>query len=645
MVKKNTKFKIASGITLVIMFFLLGLMLFSGGNLQLLKSIFLEEHTNEELRDKLAGFGVRGYFTIALLSMLQVVIPVLPAEPVQVLGGLTFGFPIGLACCTVGVFLGNTVVYILYKTFGDKIREYFVKNLHLDLDKAARSKRIILIVFIMYFLPAIPYGMICFFAASVGMKYGRFITVTLLGAIPSVCIGVGLGHIAIASSWIITVIVFALILLLLTIVTIKRKAIFAKINEHLDKPPYSSKTTVRKYGPFVLPIANVIKRIVFFFKGVKVKYRYKVKGQDVASPSIVLVNHGSFVDFAYAGTLIRKKRPNFIVARLYFYKKLVGKFLKRIGCFPKSMFAMDIESAKNCVKVLREGGVLAMMPEARLSTTGKFEDIQEGTYHFLKKSRVPVYSIKIEGDYFAKPKWASKMRRGSYVEAELDILFTKDEIETLSIEEIKKRTEQRLYYDEFEWIKKHEKLRYKSKKLAEGLENILVKCPICKEKYTLSTKFRDITCERCGKIASLNDRYSFTDGKPFENFAEWYEWQKSELLAEISEDENYSLSSEVELKLPCVGGKNFLYSVGRGVATLTRDALTYVGTLDGENTTLTFPAKDIYRLLFGAGESFELYVGQKIHFFLPTDGRVAVEWYMASEIIARLREKQSQSDI
>ena len=57
------------------------------------------------------------------------------------LGGLTFGFPIGLACCAAGVFLGNTLVYVLYKVFGDGIRQYFVKNLHLDLEKAARSKK------------------------------------------------------------------------------------------------------------------------------------------------------------------------------------------------------------------------------------------------------------------------------------------------------------------------------------------------------------------------------------------------------------------------------------------------------------------------------------------------------------------------
>ena len=87
-----------------IIIFILGLsalFVFSGDNFDLLRSLFIEEHTNEELRDKLADFGVKGYVTIVVLSMLQVVISFLPAEPVQVLSGLTFGFPIGLLLCTV----------------------------------------------------------------------------------------------------------------------------------------------------------------------------------------------------------------------------------------------------------------------------------------------------------------------------------------------------------------------------------------------------------------------------------------------------------------------------------------------------------------------------------------------------------------
>ena len=114
---------------------------------------------------------------------------------------------------------------------------------------------------------------------------------------------------------------------------------------------------------------------------------------------------------------------------MYWSFKWLGSILKMLGCFPKSMFATDLESTKNCIKVLKDGGVLAMMPEARLSTAGRFEDIQETTYSFLKKSKVPIYTIKINGDYLAKPKWSKDVRRGALVEAKLDILLTEKQID------------------------------------------------------------------------------------------------------------------------------------------------------------------------------------------------------------------------
>jgi len=640
MSNKKIKVRIAATLGFLILFALLMWFLFSGGNLDLLRSIFLEEHTKEELKDKLADFGVRGYVTIAVLAMLQVVITVLPAEPVQVIAGVTFGFPIGLACCMVGVLLGNSIVFALYRAFGDRIRDFFVKNLHFDLEHAAVSKKLTAVIFLLYFLPAIPYGMICFFAASMGMKYPRFITVTLLGALPSVCIGVGLGHMAISTSWIVSVIVFAVLVIVLAVVMIKRDAIFKKVNGYIEREPYSSKTTVRKYKPRALILPFVISKIILFFRGVRVKYIRKIK--NVEAPSIVLCNHGAFIDFVYAGTLLRKKAPNFVVARLYFYKKWFGNLLRRFGCFPKSMFAADIESAKNCLRVLRTGGVLAMMPEARLSTVGRFEDIQEGTFSFLKKSAVPVYTIKMSGDYFASPKWGSGLRRGARVTAELDILFTPEELQALSVDEIASKTYERLYYDEFEWIKTQKHVRYKCKRIAEGLENILSKCPKCKLDFTITTKKRDVFCEKCGKLASVDNRYSFVSGEPFSNFAEWYDWCREELRANIDADPEFAISSEVELRLPPYDGKTSTRAAGRGTARLDRTGLSYVGKIDGEDAELHFPISEIYRLLFGAGENFEIYVGQKIYYFVPDERRSAVIWYVASEIFREIYLKEKQ---
>ncbi|MBO5357559.1 MAG: VTT domain-containing protein [Clostridia bacterium] len=628
---KDIKKKLLILLGLFIVAIGLAFFLFSGDNLDLLKSIFAEKHTNEELQEKLGDFGIKGYITIAILSMLQVVLPFLPAEPVQVIAGIAFGFPIGLICCAVGVFVGNLFIYIMYKIFGDKIQAYFVKNIHFDFDKASSSKKITFIIFVLYFLPAIPYGMICFFAASVGMKPLRYLTVATLGAIPSICIGVGLGHIAIEVSWIISILVFLVVISLLMVLMMKRETMFAKINEYLDTK-YTSKTTVQKCSPFVIDTAYIISRIALFFKGVKVKYTNKVGGK-IENPSIVLCNHGSFLDFVYAGTLIRKKRPNFIVARLYFYKKLYAKIMRKGGCFPKSMFTSDLDSAKNCLRVLKNGDVLAMMPEARLSTVGKFEDIQEGTYSFLKKAGVPIYTIKLQGDYFASPKWGNGLRRNSYIEAEIDILYTKEQLEALSIEEIKQGVEKRLYYDDFEWLKTKPELKYKSKKLAVGLENILVRCPKCGEKHSIITKGRKVICEKCGLTLELDDRYNFKENEYFESFAKWYDWQFEKIKSEIAKNVDYKLESKVELRLPSLDGSKLLRHGGEGKCTLDKNGLTYAGTKDGCDFEIQFPISKVYRLLFGAGEDFEVYLGNELYYFVPEEKRSCVEWYMTSIIL------------
>lgn len=626
---RTTKVKLIATLSLIPILIGLGFFLFTGENIEILKTVFSKDLTNEEIQDHLAGFGIRGQITLSILSMLQVIIAVLPAEPVQVVAGLTFGFWIGVLICIIGVFVGNTVIYVLYKIYGDKLQDFFSHKLALDFDNTKTSSKVTLVIFILYFLPAIPYGAICFLAATLGMKYPRYITVTVLGAIPSVCIGVGLGHIALASSWIISVAVFAVLLILLGFVVAKKDYFVGLINNYMkkEKKPYSSKTVVRKYSSKKLSVAYVIFR--FLMLG-KLKFKMTKKVDKIEHPSIVLCNHGAFNDFCYAGSLIRQESPNFIVNRYYFYKKLLGNLMRSFGCFPKSMFVMDTESAMNCVRVVKGGGVLAMMPEARLSTVGRFEDIQESTYAFLKKMGVTVYTIKIHGNYLAKPKWGGKMRHGSLVEAELDILFTPDELERLELSQIKERVESALYYDEFEWLKTHPEVHYRSKKLAEGLENVLSRCPECLSKYSIVTKGKTVRCEKCGLETELSDRYEFKDFKPFINFADWYDWQCEKILAEIEANPDFELSSKVELRHASKDGKTFLTLAGEGVCTLNRNGLTYIGTEYGENIEKTFPLSRIYRLLFGAGEDFEIYDGKEIYYFTPEERKSCVDWYIAS---------------
>ena len=612
----------------------LGLLLLalSGGNGELLINLFRKDSniSVEELSEQLREFGWRGYVSVAALVVLQVLCTFLPAEPIQMLGGFAFGFPVGLLCCMAGVLFGATLIYMLQSIFGERLRHFFVKKLNLDLEAIAQSSKGGILILMLYYLPAVPYGMICFVAASMGMSYRRYLAVTLMGALPSVCIGVGLGHMVTEVSGWVTICVLTALVAVAVLIFWKRNALFEKINSIANKHKKTTGHKVQPVNMFVLNIVYFGVRLWMAISGVKIKTRNKVGA--IQGPAIVLCNHGSFMDFIYAAALLRKMKPHFIVARLYFYHRILGYLLKKVGAFPKSMFAMDMENAKNCLTVLKNNEILAMMPEARLSTAGCFEDIQSNTYSFIKKSGVDVYAIKISGDYLADPKWGKGFRRGALVEAELEQLYTAQQLQELSLEQLQQGIEAKLSYDEFAWLSQRPNVRYTAPKMAEGLENILSVCPICGRKFTLTTKKKKIFCQHCGYLTSVDDRYAFDKDFQFQNLAQWYHWQKDLLEAEIGENPDYTLSSPVELRLPGEG-KGLTRHGGKGVCTLSREGLTYAGTKDGETVELQFSLSKIYRLLFGAGENFELYDGAEILYFVPEEKRSAVQWYMASMIL------------
>ena len=400
------------------------------------------------------------------------------------------------------------------------------------------------------------------------------------------------------------------------------------------KTAHSNK--VQPVNGFVMTVVYWGVRFWLFLCGVRIKAVNKIGKPN--SPSIILCNHGSFMDFIYAAALLRKYKPHFIVARLYFYHSVLGWLLRKVGAFPKSMFAMDMENAKNCLTVLKNKEILAMMPEARLSTTGRFEDIQGSTYSFIKKSGVDVYTIKISGDYLADPKWGKGFRRGAVVEAELDILFTAEQVQALSMEQLQQGIERRLSYDEWEWLQQHPNIRYRCSHIAEGLENILTVCPVCNGQHTLVTKKNKVLCEHCGYLTAVDNRYQFDAGFRFTDLRQWYDWQKQLLEQEIAQNGDYAMTTKVELRLPG-DGKGMTRHGGYGVCTLDREGLTYSGTKDGENVELHFSIQRIYRLLFGAGENFEIYDGTQILYFVPEERRSAVDWYMASMILHDMAAK------
>lgn len=627
--KKVSKTKIIVAIVGVLLLAGILAFLLSGDNISLFKEFFRKGITQEEIREIAQNFGWRGIVSIGLLSMLQVILMFLPAEPVQVVAGVSYGLGYGLLICLAGVVVGNTIIYVAYKIFGTRMSEYYSRKIDVDWSSAKTVWGLSFVVLLLYILPAIPYGMICFFAASTNLKYPRYIILTVLGSAPSILIGVALGHLAITASIVWAAVVFAVLVVIIIIIFIKKDKLTAKINQFIKNrnTPYTSDTEVRTPNKFLYSLFVFVCNVYLFFK-FKVKYKNTVK--KIEKSSIVLVNHGAFIDFMYSMKLLRKYYPHVITSRMYFYHKFMGSMMKKGGIIPKSMFAADFESAKNCMRVIKNGEMLLMMPEARLSTVGRYEGIQDVTAKFVHKSGVNVYVLKIHGDYFAMPKWGDGARRRARVECTLSQLYSAEQLAQTDYDTFKQSLDEAMYYDEYEWLKERPELKYKKKTLAKGLEGVLYKCPECGSECTGETFGRKIRCTACGAEAELDMRYSFVGGKPFADIRGWYDWQYAELEKVIAADENYALESKVKLKHSSKDGKKCLRDAGEGVCRLDRSGLTYKGTDDGEEVEVHFNGNQVYRLLFGVNEDFEIYLGKEIYYFVPEDTRECVKWYLCS---------------
>ncbi len=82
--------------------------------------IFIETDDIIPLQEQINKYGFWRYFFIVILHTFQVLLTIIPAQPIQIIAGLTCGPWLGFISCVIGIFLGNTIVYFLVRIFKTK---------------------------------------------------------------------------------------------------------------------------------------------------------------------------------------------------------------------------------------------------------------------------------------------------------------------------------------------------------------------------------------------------------------------------------------------------------------------------------------------------------------------------------------------
>ena len=126
---------------------------------------------------------------IAFLGMLvlQIVVAVIPGEPLEIAAGYAFGAVEGTLLCLFGAFLGRVAVFLLVRKLGARAVDVFFPLDKLNELKFLQNKRrLTLWGFFLFFLPGTPKDVLCYVVGLTDLPLRSWLIISAIAPLPSI---------------------------------------------------------------------------------------------------------------------------------------------------------------------------------------------------------------------------------------------------------------------------------------------------------------------------------------------------------------------------------------------------------------------------------------------------------------------------
>lgn len=141
-------------------------------------------------KEKITQSGIIGVLILFGLELAQVVLAILPGEPIEILAGMCFGPVWGTIFLMISVFIVTCIIYLLVKKFGrDFIYEFFPKEKVNKLENSKLfkdEKKIEFVMIVLFLIPGTPKDMLVYIGGLLPIKSSRFILISTLLRFPSI---------------------------------------------------------------------------------------------------------------------------------------------------------------------------------------------------------------------------------------------------------------------------------------------------------------------------------------------------------------------------------------------------------------------------------------------------------------------------
>lgn len=348
--------------------------------------------------------------------------------------------------------------------------------------------------------------------------------------------------------------------------------------------------------------------------------------RDCKGPCFLIWNHLSRLDHLWVMRNIYPKKYNMVAGYNEFFRSHLHFPFKIMNVIPKKNFTSDINSLKKMGKIIKEGGCIAFSPEGMSSIYGHNQPIVETTGHFLKHYKIPVYFLQLKGSYLTEHKVCLDEHYGK-VECTMSLLFTPEQLEQMTDEEVNDKINTAFKHDDYLW-NKTARVKWKNMdNVCSHFNDICYKCPRCGKELNMIAEKNYIKCPDCGNGATMNEYFDFipmsSDCVIPESPSKWVDYERVETIKEIRNDPQYSFTEKVKVGyLPpykYVSDKKTSEPCGEGEMTFDHSGIHFKGFKHGEEWKFDLSYKVIYSLVMVTDVTFfSLYVGGEYYDFFPS---------------------------
>lgn len=394
-----------------------------------------------------------------------------------------------------------------------------------------------------------------------------------------------------------------------------------------EKQTLQQEVARRKFKKTWWPFYFIYYVVMHCFVGKKYKPHYEIVDDinDCKSGCFLIWNHLSRLDHINAMSVCWPRRMNMVAAYNEFFRSHLHWAFKKNNVIPKKQYTNDLQTIKGMGSILKQNGVVAFAPEGLASNYGTNQPIVPGTGRLLKHYKVPVYFMELRGQYLTNHKTCLDERKGATY-AKLTLMFSVEDLERLTEQEIEDKINLAFKHDEYEW-QKEKHIKWKTNgRILHNMHDICFRCPKC-GKETMVAEGNKIECTSCGNGATMDDYYEF---HPYENAvipespSKWVLWEREQIIKEIREDPNYTFTEHVKVgmipKDHLIKDYKTSEFVSEGELTIDHSGMHYQGIkLDGTPHTFDVSYKVLYTLITMLDISYvNLYINGEYHDIFPS---------------------------